>query len=84
MESAGIVPSSLAGSEVGVFVGASSSDYIYRLVQDPGASDTQMMTGNTLSSTANRISPIRPERPELRGRHSLFFLARGPPKRAMQ
>lgn len=56
MESAGIVPSSLAGSEVGVFVGASSSDYIYRLVQDPGASDTQMMTGNTLSILANRIS----------------------------
>ncbi len=56
LESAGVPPSSLAGEEVGVFVGASSSDYLYRFISDPLSVDTQMMTGNTLSIIANRIS----------------------------
>lgn len=56
LESAGLPPSSLAGQEVGVFVGASSSDYLYRFVLDIDNCDTQMMTGNTLSIIANRIS----------------------------
>ena len=56
LEHAGVPPSSLAGSQVGVFVGASSSDYVYRFVLDPAAIDTQMMTGNTLSIISNRIS----------------------------
>lgn len=56
LESAQIPPSSLAGSDVGVFVGASSSDYLYRFVLDRAAMDAQTMTGNTLSILANRIS----------------------------
>jgi phthiocerol/phenolphthiocerol synthesis type-I polyketide synthase C len=56
LEHAGIPPSSLAGSPVGVFVGASTSDYLFRFLLDPAAIDTQMMTGNTLSIISNRIS----------------------------
>lgn len=56
LEHAGIAPSSLAGSRVGVFVGASSLDYQFRFVFDPLAIDTQSMTGNTLSIISNRIS----------------------------
>lgn len=56
LESAQIPPSSLAGSDVGVFVGASSSDYLYRFVLDRAAMDAQTMTGNTLSILANRVS----------------------------
>ncbi len=56
LESAGLPPSSLAGQNVGVYVGASSFDYLYRFILDPDICDTQMMTGNTLSIIANRIS----------------------------
>ena len=56
LEHAGIPPSSLAGTPVGVFVGASSLDYQLRFVLDPLAVDTQTMTGNTLSIISNRIS----------------------------
>ncbi len=56
LEHAGIPPSSLAGSPVGVFVGAASSDYLFRFLLDPAAMDAQMMTGNTLSIISNRIS----------------------------
>jgi len=56
LEQAGIPPSSLAGSPVGVFVGASSLDYQLRFILDPLSVDTQSMTGNTLSIISNRIS----------------------------
>jgi acyl transferase domain-containing protein len=56
LEHAGIPPSSLAGSPVGVFVGASSLDYSFRFLLDPAAIDTQMVTGNTLSIISNRVS----------------------------
>lgn len=56
LEHAGIPPSSLAGTPVGVFVGASSLDYQLRFVLDPLSVDTQTMTGNTLSIISNRIS----------------------------
>lgn len=56
LEHAGIAPSSLVGTPVGVFVGASSLDYQTRFVLDPLAVDTQSMTGNTLSIISNRIS----------------------------
>eukprot|EP01037_Dinobryon_pediforme_P023642 gene23642-25143_t len=58
IEQAGIRPSRLAGSSAGVFVGASSWDYSTRFTADPAAVDVQMMTGNTLSIVANRISYI--------------------------
>jgi len=53
---AGIAPSSLAGSGAGVYVGASSVDYGARFFADPAAADVHMMTGNTLSIIANRLS----------------------------
>ena len=58
LEHAGIPPSQLAGENVGVYVGASSLDYSYNFMLDPAASDVQLMTGNTLSIVANRISYI--------------------------
>lgn len=53
---AGIRSSSLAGSDTGVYVGASSVDYGARFFADPSAADVHMMTGNTLSVIANRLS----------------------------
>ena len=53
---AGIRPSSLAGSDTGVYVGASSVDYGARFFADPSAADVHMMTGNSLSIIANRLS----------------------------
>ena len=49
-------PSSLAGSGAGVYVGASSVDYGARFFADPSSADVHMMTGNTLSIIANRLS----------------------------
>ena len=53
---AGIRPSSLAGSGTAVHIGASSVDYGARFFADPAAADLHMMTGNTLSVIANRLS----------------------------
>jgi len=53
---AGIRPSLVAGSPVGVYVGASSVDHAARFFADPSAAGMHMMTGNSLSIMANRIS----------------------------
>jgi acyl transferase domain-containing protein/NADPH:quinone reductase-like Zn-dependent oxidoreductase/acyl carrier protein/SAM-dependent methyltransferase len=53
---AGIRPSSLAGSHTGVYVGGSSVDYAARFISDPSVADVHMMTGNSISIMANRIS----------------------------
>ena len=53
---AGIRPSLLTGSPVGVYVGASSVDHAARFFADPSAAGMHMMTGNSLSIMANRIS----------------------------
>jgi phthiocerol/phenolphthiocerol synthesis type-I polyketide synthase C len=53
---AGIRPSRLVGSGTGVYIGASSVDYGARFFADPSAADVHMMTGNTLSIIANRLS----------------------------
>ncbi len=58
LENAGIPPSKIAGNNVGVYVGASSLDYSYSFMLDPAAGDVQLMTGNTLSIIANRVSYI--------------------------
>lgn len=58
MESAGIVPSTLRGSQCGVFVGVASLDYSYRLADDMAAIDTSTATGNTSSIASNRLSYI--------------------------
>ncbi|WP_417768478.1 type I polyketide synthase, partial [Stappia sp.] len=58
IENAGLRPSDLAGSQTGVYVGASGLDYHQRLLFDLPAVDMQTMTGNTLSIISNRVSYI--------------------------
>jgi len=55
-EDARINPHALAGSRVGVYVGASTMDHGTLVGRDPSLADAYMMTGNTLSLIANRIS----------------------------
>lgn len=55
-EDAGIKPSSLRGSQCGVYIGISSADYSYRLAEDLASMDSSVATGNTASIAANRIS----------------------------
>ncbi|MGZ8226063.1 MAG: SDR family NAD(P)-dependent oxidoreductase [Methylococcaceae bacterium] len=55
-ENAGIVPSSLRGSDCGVFIGISNVDYAYRLADDLAAIDSAAATGIISSIAANRIS----------------------------
>ena len=56
LEDAHIDPASLSGQRVGVYVGASSMDHGSILGRDPSLVDAYLMTGNTLSLVANRIS----------------------------
>lgn len=58
LENSGIRPSSLRGSDCGVYVGISSGDYGMRMADDLGAIDAMMITGNTSSIAANRISYV--------------------------
>ena len=55
-ENAGIKPSSLRGSDCGVYLGVASVDYGYRLAEDMAAIDAGSATGNTSSIVANRLS----------------------------
>jgi acyl transferase domain-containing protein/NADPH:quinone reductase-like Zn-dependent oxidoreductase/acyl carrier protein/short-subunit dehydrogenase len=56
LEDAGVPPSKLAGTETGVFVGASALDYASRGIFDPAGIDAYFATGNALSIVSNRIS----------------------------
>lgn len=58
LEDAGLAPSSLAGSPVGVFVGASALDYGNLRLHDVASGDAYFATGNTLSIIANRLSYV--------------------------
>lgn len=58
LEDAGLPFDSLAGKNVGVYVGASSLDYSARLSADGMTVDAFTMTGNTLSLVSNRISHV--------------------------
>ncbi|WP_267353922.1 MULTISPECIES: type I polyketide synthase [unclassified Methylobacterium] len=58
LEDAGLRPSSVAGSHIGVFVGASSLDYGNLRILDAASGDAYAATGNTLSIISNRISYI--------------------------
>ena len=58
LEDAGIPPGSLAGKQVGVFVGCSTMGHATRLAQDATLTDSYLMTGNSLSLIANRISHV--------------------------
>ena len=57
-EDAGIPPSRARGSEAGVYIGASSTDYSDLRLGDPAGGDSYFMTGNALSILANRISYV--------------------------
>jgi phthiocerol/phenolphthiocerol synthesis type-I polyketide synthase C len=57
-ENAGIRPSTLRGSDCGVYIGISTSDYSSRLADDLSAIDAPFATGNTASIAANRLSYI--------------------------
>ncbi|GJE18477.1 L-threonine 3-dehydrogenase [Methylobacterium marchantiae] len=58
LEDAGLRPSAVAGTGIGVFVGASSLDYGNLRVLDTSSGDAYAATGNTLSILSNRISYI--------------------------
>ncbi|MFP4360780.1 MAG: beta-ketoacyl synthase N-terminal-like domain-containing protein, partial [Alphaproteobacteria bacterium] len=55
-DDAGLAYDRLAGREVGVFVGASSTDYADIRQGDPHGGDAYFMTGSALSILANRVS----------------------------
>jgi acyl transferase domain-containing protein/NADPH:quinone reductase-like Zn-dependent oxidoreductase/short-subunit dehydrogenase/acyl carrier protein len=58
LEDAGIRPSSIAGTNVGVFVGASQADYGHGFFLDHAIADSHFATGTALAVVANRISYI--------------------------
>ncbi len=55
-EDAGLAFNDVRGRNVGVFVGASTVDYMSAAIQDLAAMESHFMTGNSLSILANRIS----------------------------
>lgn len=58
LENAGVKPSSIRGSQCGVYIGIASNDYAYRLADDLNTVDSTTATGNTSSIAANRISYV--------------------------
>ncbi|WP_256832233.1 type I polyketide synthase [Pseudomonas sp. Pse1] len=55
-ENAGIKPSSVRGSNCGVYLGIGGVEQSYRLVEDLASIDAATATGNTSSIAANRLS----------------------------
>src|ERR1700741_985542 len=53
-ESAGIVPARVTGSQTGVFVGISLSDYAAMQRDEPDRIDPYVMSGSAISNAANR------------------------------
>ncbi|MEA2767192.1 MAG: hypothetical protein QOD93_154, partial [Acetobacteraceae bacterium] len=58
MEDAGLLPTRLAGSRTGVFIGASSWDFAATSFADAAGLDAYAMQGAALSSVSNRISYV--------------------------
>lgn len=58
LEDADIAPARIRGSNCGVFVGVSGTDYANRLVSDPASINAYFMTGNVQSLVSNRISYV--------------------------
>ena len=56
LENAGEISDSLVGSQTGVFIGISGSDYGRRLFEDPTRLDLYSGTGSSTSIAANRVS----------------------------
>jgi acyl transferase domain-containing protein/NADPH:quinone reductase-like Zn-dependent oxidoreductase/acyl carrier protein len=55
-ENAGIRPSTLRGSDCGVYIGIATTDYSWRMADDLASIDSSFATGNTSSIAANRLS----------------------------
>jgi phthiocerol/phenolphthiocerol synthesis type-I polyketide synthase C len=58
LEDAGIRPSSIANTEVGVYVGASQTDYGHQFFGDQAIADAHFAPGTAVAILANRISYI--------------------------
>ncbi len=58
MEDAGLPASALAGRDVGVYVGGSSTDYAELRLPDHSGGDRYFMTGNALSILSNRLTNV--------------------------
>lgn len=58
LEHAGQAPDKLNGSQTGVFVGISNSDYFRLAFPDPGNTELYPVTGNAFSVAAGRLSYI--------------------------
>ncbi len=58
LEDACLPPQDLAGTNVGVYVGASMTDHGNALANDPEIADGYVMTGNSLAVISNRISHV--------------------------
>jgi phthiocerol/phenolphthiocerol synthesis type-I polyketide synthase C len=58
LENAGILPSSISNMEVGVFIGASQTDYGHAFFNDPAIADAYFAPGTALAVLANRISHV--------------------------
>ncbi|MFD8104505.1 type I polyketide synthase [Nocardia fluminea] len=56
LERSGIDPTSLRGSDTGVFVGGASHDYAAQLVSTPAASDGYALTGSAAAVMSGRIA----------------------------
>ncbi|HTS94248.1 MAG TPA: SDR family NAD(P)-dependent oxidoreductase [Stellaceae bacterium] len=58
LEDAGIPPATISGSDIGVFVGGSSAEYMAASYGDPAVAGSHFATGNALSGLSNRISYV--------------------------
>lgn len=58
LEDAGIPPSAIAGSEVGVYIGACQVEYGHRFGIDQAVADSHFATGTALSVVSNRLSYV--------------------------
>jgi acyl transferase domain-containing protein/NADPH:quinone reductase-like Zn-dependent oxidoreductase/acyl carrier protein len=58
LEDAGWPTSQIAGRNIGVYVGGSSTDHAELRLADPAGTDRYFMTGNTLSILANRLTNV--------------------------
>ncbi|WP_262706021.1 MULTISPECIES: type I polyketide synthase [Streptomyces] len=58
IETAGINPSELTGTPVGVFIGANNQDYLARFSTVPSGADGYVMTGNTASVMSGRVAYV--------------------------
>ncbi|WP_131829549.1 type I polyketide synthase, partial [Teichococcus deserti] len=58
LEDAGWPATQLAGRQVGVWIGGSSTDHAELRLADPAGTDRYFMTGNTLSILSNRLTNV--------------------------